>query len=903
MPNGMPMMPGGAMMPMSPEVQSYGQPGSAGPAGPEQTEQLFKQKFTETAYQVLYSKFTDLASNIITFKILEVDVDEGRGIGVFIVDYNQRILYIPVILTDSKLKPFDIFYCKELNVFLPLTIQWLDEIAKTELDELGEGASIPQVVPQDVNLRNLVIPPVTTTGRVGYASAKNQDLEKNAKYMFKAAEDQTLNIHPQFLNILKTAPKVVLDGVKLAFEKHPGLLQKFASNYGIPALTSAMQLGYQNAKRFEKTASEPDAQTVRVLTKSASHDVIKQVFGPKASTAFQEILKRGFAIRDDRTHFDKIAVKLETPVVLASPGPEAGWYRLFFVDGKPGIYYVIPFPKDSGSCTVHARSSLYGDSPENTHHKPIPYLVISKDGKEVWVSDDVMGEKIFDHKQEGISNSKIEGLLQSRKSAGDVPVSGSYGFFINVTPMSIEATKPERFHTVSTDGDIKKLTTEYGNQTYIIDNDPSRKYLTSAMSGHLWFVPNTAKFVEIMRLTPDSDENYRKIRDYEYRQKNSVIRDPQLLLRWMNRIISNAGATPVNVKSAGIHEWWVGKTDRALSFGPALEKVATMYKISIADASGILESAQAYGIAQAYILDAPSGRKIKGAFEKLAQTPPEQGPMSYEVPQGPMGAMPPQMQQGGMPPEMMQQGGMPPEMMQQGGMPQQPPSMSPTDLAIGEAVQNLQHQTELQSQQSQAQMQQLQQQVAMQQQQSQQLIGVLQGIQQRAAAISSATGGMVPAGAEQSPAIAAQALAPVPPQEEQPPPMPMMDQDTISPEMIAQQINPDMVDQAADFNDQGIFDASAIAMLAAAPILQDIVSTYVPNMEKALDNLGRVLLTIWMKETELKNTVGDEAFLNLENKVSSVFKNLGETILVLTHNATNINPDGNDAQVQKQLRI
>ena len=148
--------------------------------------------------------------------------------------------------------------------------------------------------------------------------------------------------------------------------------------------------------------------------------------------------------------------------------------------------------------------------------------------------------------------------------------------------------------------------------------------------------------------------------------------------------------------------------------------------------------------------------------------------------------------------------------------------------------------------------------------------------------------------------MAAQALAPVPPQEPPPPPMPMMQEGEVSPETVADQINPEMIDQAEGFQDQGMFDTAAIAMLAAAPVLQEIVASYVPNLEKGVDNLGRVLLTLWMKEKETKAAVGDEQFVSLEEKLRTVFKNLGDVVLSLSHNAVNAQTEADRAQEMMQ---
>jgi len=877
---------------MSPQVQAYRNSGS----GPEQVEQMFKQRFNDMAYQVLFSKFSELAPDIVTFKILDIDPDEGSGIGVFVINYRQKPIYVPVVMVQSRLKPMEMFYYKELNIFLPLSVQWLEEISKMALDEQGEGARLPKDVPQDVNIRDLVLPPMTTTGRVGYASA---DPDTDAKLLFKEAEDHSLNIHPQFLNVIRRAPKVVLDGVKLAFAQNPALLQKFASNYGVNPLVAAMSEGYARAKITEKVAA-PSPGTVRVLTKLASSEQFKEVFGSTAGEAFSLALREGFAAYDSRPGVTKIAVKVEGPTFLEAPGPEPGWHKIWFVDSKPGIYFVIPFPKDTGD-----RCITY--SPYGNKRVEVEYLLISKDGKEVWTCNQVIGQRIYDFQNDEnqIESSKIYKLLNS-DSKGDTPTPNSYGYFINVSERGIEATRPFRLETVTEDGDITKIVGEYGNPRVVIDGDPSRKRINSSMGGNLIFMPNTAKYVEIMKVPSNtsaerSRDAWRKIQDYKHSRPASVIKDPKLLFRWMNHIIQKAKGTPVNVKSAGLNQWWVNKSDRALYVGEALEKVANLYDISIADAAGILVDAQRHGLSSAHILDYQAGSNVKLAFEKLAQPPMQEGPMEYQSQPGqqqglpPMGQAPMQPAQQG---EVPMGGGAPGFDPMQGPPPQSP--MSPTDLAIGEAIDGLQQQNEMMMQDNQAQMQQLQQKMDMEMQQNQQLVGVLQGIQQRANDISNATGGQVPQGAEAAPGVAAQMLAPTPPQPPEPPPMPMMDQDNVTPELVAQQINPSMVDQAADFQDAGMFDTAAIAMLAAAPVLQDIVASYVPNMEKAVDNLGRVLLTLWMRERETKEALGDEEFIGLEDKLRTVFKNMGDVVLALSHNAMAVQSDADKAQMMMQ---
>lgn len=880
---------------LSPEMNARMQ----GPPGLDPTEDLFKQRFADMAYKTLNSKFAELAPHVVTFKILKADIDDGSGVGVIILDYNGKTVYVPIVMVDSVLKPMELFYYKDLNVFLPLTLQWLDEIMRDSVSELGESAKLPNEVPQDVDLRDLVFPPLTSTGRVGYASAQDKHTV-SAVRMFKEAEFQSLDIHPAFLEVLTQAPRVALDGVKLAFQQQPVLLQKLAANYGIPALISAMQTGYQQAQKKEAAAAaveqaiQNNSGEVFICGSYTSPERFTEVFEKEASAAFQTLLKQGYVIKDARKGVSRTPVKIEKPVHLNSPGPQAGWFRLFFADGAPGIYFVIPFPKEVGYGGCRIAMDGYSDT-GNEHKSPTEYLVVKSDGKEAWTCKEIVGESLFKETDPEIQASRLYKMMEKEKG-GDKPSVGSYGIFICKHGRGTQVTKPVRIAKVISDGGVVRLFSEYGSERYVIDGDPSRKKFQVTQKGQVIFVPNTAKFVQIFKVSakPEDEKAYRKIQDYERTQKSSVVDDPALLLRSVGRILADAGGEKVTVKKACMGEWWVGPGPQheSLLKGPATVKVASLYGVSIADAEDILADAQEQGRSDVYILGPQEALRVKEAFVKIAQPP--MGPAPAGGPGG--GGMPPEMagpqgMAGPMSPGMPGMPGMDLAMM---GMPQAP-GVSPTELAIGEAVQQLQTQTEMQGQETQAQMAQLEQQMAMQQQSNEQLVGVLQGIQQRSQEIGSATGGAIPPQTMESPEVAAGTLAP--PVEPDPGPMtPIMDQEAVSPEMVAQQINPEMVDQVSEFQERGLFDTAAVGMLANAPLLQEIVAAYVPNLEKAVDNLGRILLTLWMKEKETKLAIGDDAFIALEDKLRSVFKNLGEIILDLSHNATSTIPEDMKAQ-------
>lgn len=102
---------------------------------------------------------------------------------------------------------------------------------------------------------------------------------------------------------------------------------------------------------------------------------------------------------------------------------------------------------------------------------------------------------------------------------------------------------------------------------------------------------------------------------------------------------------------------------------------------------------------------------------------------------------------------------------------------------------------------------------------------------------------------------------------------------------IQNQVNPQFLEQAAGLADQNAFDAAAIASMSQNPSFRDMVIDYVPTLERALDNLGRVMLTMWMQEGDLKQQLGDEDYSDLEDNIRAVFEGLGELILQMNRNA------------------
>lgn len=109
-------------MPLSPSpiIQSYMQQGQPREA-PLSAEQMFNKSFGEAAFATLRSKFPALINFVVTYKIIDSDVDKGSALGVFIIRTGKDIRYIPVSMSGGAINSCELIYNKDADQFTPLS--------------------------------------------------------------------------------------------------------------------------------------------------------------------------------------------------------------------------------------------------------------------------------------------------------------------------------------------------------------------------------------------------------------------------------------------------------------------------------------------------------------------------------------------------------------------------------------------------------------------------------------------------------------------------------------------------------------------------------------------------------------------------------------------------------------
>ena len=885
---------------MSPRTQ---QMQMASGAGVDQATAMFEKGFSEMAYNVLLAKLPDIVEDVVTFKVLDVDLDRGTGIGAFVLMRGEQPLYIPVVMSDNNLKPIEMVYNKGLDIFLPLSKQWLEEMDKTELGTLGKGLKTPQSLYTDVDIRNVVVPPIT--GRFSYAAWEPFILADVARVINHETLEKVAS-EPQrvLIEFLGAAPNFVKTAFTRVLEKNPRVLKQAVHVYGVQALTGALRLN------IEKVASATGMTGggLWIADKDTTTTQFKKVFGDKAPEAYAGVKVKGFAAKDTRKKRNH-AVR-EQPYQHWTKPNQPGVYTLYNNKQEEKAALVIPYPVDlidnhtkkydkkpvaHGHGAGHDYDGIYNG--RGTQRFPgiydydakMHYLAVFANGDYIQ-TDKLVGET-------SVVDELAGGALHRHlfKGGQGTPKVGK-GFFVRQHGGHIEATEPLEIKSITTDSEgARRL-----KATRVHGWGEPREIVTQKKHpyGNIWM----PKGASIIYLPP----TYMWIPLKEKLNASDFFRCAHDLASCASSSLSAVGAKKVTVKNASAGQFSINGA-RALAYVPTLKKLAGGYVLSVDVVEELLTKAAddrsvSFWVATGEMLARAQQRLQKTAQDPAAEAPPPEEPAPEE--------MPPEE----MPPEEM----MPPEEAMA------PPPPSPTDLAAMEMQQQIDQE-----------MQKLQERSEMLAQLTARTQEIATGapvpptvqtaamgappIQQNLATgepapmppdqgpfAPPAPGGALPQdpGMMEDPAMAEP--DPMDPsmmgqdpsmmgqdpsmmgQEPPMPPMAMMGQDGPSANALEEEINPQFLEQAGQLQSDDIFDAAAVSSLAQSPAIKELVAQYVPNLEKALDNLGRVVLSLWMQEPDLKTDVGDAAFADLEDSLRTTFKNLGNLVLKLSQSAHTI---------------
>jgi hypothetical protein len=293
---------------ISPRTNAFLESSQGG--GPEVAE--FESLFSDMAYSLLETKLPELMNHVVTFKILESNMDENSALGSFILDVNGADVHIPLVLSQGSVQKPEVFYSKELDSFLPLTQKWVESTSALTNAPMGSAENAPKTLPSDMDVRALTLPP--TTGRFVYASAGGPfSKERMAVPRISLGE------------VLERVP----NRTKVAFAellKSDEALLKYAYS-----IHGTKLLGWLRPK-VEKVAAAPRAEWC-VLSSDMDSQLFDEFFGPRKSAAYNAAATEGVATFDNRK---EAAIPVQLPV-----GPTEETQNGIFEPQESGVYKVI----------------------------------------------------------------------------------------------------------------------------------------------------------------------------------------------------------------------------------------------------------------------------------------------------------------------------------------------------------------------------------------------------------------------------------------------------------------------------------------------------------------------------------------------------------------------------------
>lgn len=278
-----------------------------GDSSPENVQ--YERMFSEMAHASLGAKSPQLAEAIQHFKVINTDMDSDSAVGVFVCDLGATKIHVPVVLSQGKVKPPEVFYIPDMERYLPLSTKWLAEVTSGKVGELGQSFDTKNMNFSNSSLSQVTSPP----------TSRNKFSSYDLPILISRSSNRTKTAMSNFLR------------------KNRSVLTKAVKYHGSDLI-----------KSLEKTASytTKSKRSWVILDSNSTSDQFKSHFGKYASQAFQESQIHGMAYLDYRDNAGvlvKESARKEIPSSLSEPG-ESGIYKILKTDGSHLKCLIIKAP-------------------------------------------------------------------------------------------------------------------------------------------------------------------------------------------------------------------------------------------------------------------------------------------------------------------------------------------------------------------------------------------------------------------------------------------------------------------------------------------------------------------------------------------------------------------------------
>lgn len=804
-------------------------------------DEFFEEGFREMALHRVMSEMPELSEQIVAFKILHTDMDSDTAVGSLIVDRGSEEVHVPVILTENTLAPFDIMYVKSIDQYLPLTEDWLIELDRMDASSMGHAVDTPENLRSDQDIRNVVVPP--TTGRYSYASARKTLL-------------------PTYL---AEAHNMVKQSFLKTMEKHPKIAKYVFEHYDHSDLKDAMR------PHVEKKAEI--SSKINFVTIETPVSETRELYGEDTPRAAREIAEKGYSAKDDREQTNRVITE-EEPLTLQVPD-SAGFYRVFLADGTSPNAMIFPKvltaegmykQRTLGAGRSNDSFDLCGKDPYETDSRHMR-MVYTDDGRFIVTKNDFVAQPI----QISEASDRLKNIVTQKNPR--TPRNGQRGFFCDPDAKNMTAMEPVKIEFVTTKEGTRHIKGYTYNGDYVqivqIKDSPVRK--PRSLSGR-----NRNMSSEWVSYDFQTKEERKQNRHYdsaaevilvpwdykfipvtEIVEPRDLIRDADAVTAMFYNALVDSGAQRIRLKNAGMGQVYFDGD--MLSPFETVKKLACVYGVNVPDAEHAVKVASTtYDASNFYVVTPQVESRFLTRVKKAYGMPPEEGMYPDEA--------------------MMDPAMMDPAMMMM--MPPEPPPPSPVELAAQEiAEQVMQSGNEVINQ------------LIQQQQSLETQMGVIQAVMNRASQIEAEQMGY-----DAGPPVGAPPVEPPPPPAAGDPAAEMgaptpgagapMGPEAgmgapMGPEAGMPIEEPMAMEEAMGLADPELFDAAAIASIAEQNEFDASIAHFIPIFQEALDGLGRTLMELRVKGSQLKEEMGESSYSEILDNAETLFERLGNMVIRL----------------------
>jgi hypothetical protein len=333
--------------------------------GGSANESDFEKSFSTLAHVYLRDKAPSLLKYEVGFQLIDKNEDNTKAAGMAVFRAGGQWFYVPIMFISGRIKGHELLYLKDLDQFVPLKDNWIQELLNKKPSLLGEpiqgqpgehGITAPDL--QSLRMPRTKFAAHIPPQHLQAAAAIAHCLASNPLTLQKYASIRSL---PKFLESAPLAERLVFARI---VHDYPAVAQKIFAIHKSANLEKTVRGAITEVRRLnqnrKRVRPNPELQRkledqLRNVVSSREGGVLEEhepeltkqsaaivIYSVRSSISIpthlsdaekEELLRKGYKVEDSRSGEQKSkAYTLATDLRLANP-TQTGIYDVFLADG------------------------------------------------------------------------------------------------------------------------------------------------------------------------------------------------------------------------------------------------------------------------------------------------------------------------------------------------------------------------------------------------------------------------------------------------------------------------------------------------------------------------------------------------------------------------------------------